>query len=101
MSPATLETKIADIAPRYREELASFVDFLLFRQSSEKTVFPPVATKSRKSLFGAMKDENFYMAPDFDAPLEDRPLRQDACRASASRRAIHRHHGFIHPSIPG
>lgn len=71
MSPALLENRIAAISPRYREELSSFVDFLLFRQSSENAVSPPVAAESRKSLFGAMKDKNFYMAPDFDAPLED------------------------------
>ena len=71
MSPATLETKIADIAPRYREELAAFVDFLLFKQSNEQRNSPTADVKPRKSLFGAMKDQNFYMAPDFDAPLEE------------------------------
>ena len=71
MSPATLEKKIAGISPRYREELASFVDFLLFKQSNEKEEIPPAVVKPRKSLFGAMKDKNFFMAPDFDAPLEE------------------------------
>ena len=71
MSPATLETKIAGISPRYREELAAFVDFLLFKQSNDQKDSPPVDVKPRKSLFGAMRDKNFYMAPDFDAPLEE------------------------------
>jgi hypothetical protein len=71
MSPTTLETKIAGISPRYREELASFVDFLLFKQSNEQKEQPPAVHKQHKSLFGAMRDKDFYMAPDFDAPLEE------------------------------
>ena len=71
MSPVTLETKIADISPRYREELASFVDFLLLKQANERQGSAPATSKPRKSLFGAMSDKNFYMAPDFDAPLEE------------------------------
>lgn len=69
MTPSTLETKIAGISPRYREELVSFVDFLLFRQSHEQKVSQTTGVKPRKSLFGAMKDSNFHMASDFDAPL--------------------------------
>ena len=71
MSPTPLETKIAGISPRYREELASFVDFLLFKQSNEQKDSQSAGIKPRKSLFGAMKDGNFYMAEDFDAPLEE------------------------------
>lgn len=37
-------------------------------------VFPKKKNESvtpRKSMFGVWKDESFYMAPDFDEPLEE------------------------------
>lgn len=71
MPPATLEAKIASISPRHRGELAAFVDFIIYKQSSELAEPSQAETRPRKSLFGAMRDGAFFMSPDFDAPLED------------------------------
>ena len=68
MSPAVLEKKIADISPRFRGELADFVEYLLYKQKMS-TVEAPLATP-HKSLFGALRGSIPYIAPDFDEPLE-------------------------------
>ena len=37
----------------------------VFSKKKNETVTP------KKSMYGVWKDESFYMAPDFDEPLED------------------------------
>lgn len=89
MSPVALEEKIARVSPPYRQELIDFIDFILYRQDHDGKPFadtfgmPPEEQLAsipddlpnkrggkRASLFGALKDDNFYMALDFDAPLD-------------------------------
>ena len=68
MSPLILEKKIAGISPQYQEELASFVEYLLFKQRTNATHSQP--TSPKKMCFGALKESIPYIAPDFDEPLE-------------------------------
>ena len=77
MPYAIVEDKIARIAPQYRGELLAFIDFLLYRQKNSVSENGAV----RKSKSGVQRrkkggrtlggfEDGFYMAPDFDAPLE-------------------------------
>ena len=77
MPYAIVEDKIAEIAPQYRGELLAFIDFLLYRQKSsvlangvarKATSVAPRRKRGGRTLGGF--EEGFYMAPDFDAPLE-------------------------------
>ena len=77
MSYATVEDKIAEIAPQYRGELLAFIDFLLYRQKNsvlangvarETTSVAQRRKRAGRTLGGF--EDGFYMAPDFDAPLE-------------------------------
>ena len=77
MPYAVVEDKIAEIAPQYRGELLAFIDFLLYRQNNSvpakgvtrKTVSSEAGRKRVGRTIGGFED-GFYMAPDFDAPLE-------------------------------
>ena len=73
MPYSLFEDKIGKIQPQYREELGAFLDFLIFRQ---EVATHAAATKDDASVHetrrkaGGLGGE-FYMAPDFDAPLEE------------------------------
>ena len=77
MPYAIVEDKIAEIAPQYRGELLAFIDFLLYRQKNSvstngvarKTDSVARRRKQGGRTLGGFED-GFYMAPDFDAPLE-------------------------------
>ena len=47
-----------------QKELYDFALFLLSRNEEK-------AKPENKSMFGVWKNEPFYMAPDFDEPIED------------------------------
>ena len=72
MPYAVLEDKIDKISPMYRGELLAFIDFLIFKQGNDAS--PGNATSDvvrsvpRRKAGGLTGD--FYMAPDFDEPLE-------------------------------
>ena len=77
MPYAIVEDKIAEISPQYRGELLAFIDFLLYRQNNsipadgavrEAKPLAPRRKRIGRTLGGF--EEGFYMAPDFDAPLE-------------------------------
>lgn len=77
MPYAMVEDKIAEIAPQYRGELMAFIDFLLYRQKNSvaatdlarKSKSAPRRHKNGVRTLGGF-EKGFYMAPDFDAPLE-------------------------------
>ena len=59
-----LEEKISKIPLQYLQELIDFADFLIAKEKKS-------SANVRKSCFGAMKNKITYIAPDFDAPIED------------------------------
>ena len=73
MPYAAVKEKVDEISPQYREELLAFLDFLIFRQKratiSEGAVSSNAAAYAPRRHAGGIAGE-FYMAPDFDAPLE-------------------------------
>jgi len=73
MPYAAVKDKVDEISPQYREELLAFLDFLIFRQKqetiSEGAVSSHVTTGAPRRHAGGITGE-FYMAPDFDEPLE-------------------------------
>ena len=77
MPYAAVEDKIAEISTQYREELLAFIDFLIFRQKNSikangvvlKTTSSRPRHKAGKRTLGGFED-GFYMAPDFNEPLE-------------------------------
>ena len=73
MPYAVVKDKVDEISPQYREELLAFLDFLIFRQkqatTSEGTVSSHVTADAPRRHAGGITGE-FYMAPDFDEPLE-------------------------------
>ena len=77
MPYAMVEDKIAEIAPQYRGELLAFIDFLLYRQrnsvSANDVARKATSVAQRRKRGGRTLggfEDGFYMAPDFDAPLE-------------------------------
>ena len=77
MPYAIVEDKIAKIAPQYRGELLAFIDFLLYRQrnsvSANDVARKATSVAQRRKRGGRTLggfEDGFYMAPDFDAPLE-------------------------------
>ena len=77
MPYTVVEDKIAKLSPQYRGELLAFIDFLIFRQNNSipaKGAVKGNASLSRRRraagrVLGGYED-GFYMAPDFDEPLE-------------------------------
>ena len=77
MPYAIVEDKIAEIDPQYRGELLAFIEFLLYRQRNSVSANGVVrkadsVARRRKKVgrtLGGFED-GFYMAPDFDAPLD-------------------------------
>ena len=73
MPYAAVKDKVDEISPQYREELLAFLDFLIFRQKqttiSGVSVSSHVTTDAPRRHAGGITGE-FYMAPDFDEPLE-------------------------------
>jgi mRNA-degrading endonuclease RelE of RelBE toxin-antitoxin system len=59
---ATLE-KVKKFPPQYQDEVKDFIEFL-----EEKKIQRP---EKKDRQFGALKGFVNYIAPDFDAPLED------------------------------
>ena len=77
MPYAVVEDKIAEISPQYREELLAFIDFLIFKQKNSikangvvlnTAASRPRRKAGRRTLGGF--EEGFYIAPDFNEPLE-------------------------------
>jgi len=62
MTELQLYTKLSSLPPVLKAEVADFVDFLLSKKKK--------AIKSKQPKFGCAKDQ-FKMAADFDAPLDD------------------------------
>ena len=58
------QEKISKIPLQYLQELIDFADFLIAKEKKS-------SANVRKSCFGAMKNKITYIAPDFDAPIED------------------------------
>ena len=70
MPYAILKDKIAEISPQYRGELLAFIDFLLYMNgASHHTASSASRRKTARRPLGGFED-GFYMAPDFDEPLE-------------------------------
>ncbi len=72
MPYATVKDKVDEISPQYREELLAFLDFLIFRQNHStlsQDGSSHVSSDSPRRHAGGITGE-FYMAPDFDEPLE-------------------------------
>ena len=74
MPYAVIENKIAEILPKYEGELLQFIDFLLFKQAGEQRMQVRTPAK-RLDAVGKLRklggyEKEFYMAPDFDEPLE-------------------------------
>lgn len=55
------ETMTADA----QKELYDFAVFLLSKKET------PIPTEQKQSIYGIWKNDDFYMSPDFDEPLED------------------------------
>lgn len=55
------------LVPKFQEEAITFMEFLMSKQKVAKV--PNVKGKIRKA--GTMRGVINYMAPDFDAPLDD------------------------------
>ena len=77
MPYAIVEDKIAEISPQYRGELLAFIDFLLYRQKNSISVNGARRHAASSASRGKMArrplggfEDGFYMAPDFDEPLE-------------------------------
>ena len=74
MPYAAVKDKVDEISPQYREELLAFLDFLIFKQNH--AMFSCVGGKSSRTVADSPKRHaggitgEFYMAPDFDEPLE-------------------------------
>ena len=65
--------KIEQIAPEYQGVLLQFIDFLLVKQNEASSSGPAHTQKNvakPKRRAGGLEG-GFYMAPDFDEPLED------------------------------
>ena len=74
MSVEMVADKIGKIAPEHLGELMQFIDFLLFRQnaaSAGSNISPPVRKEGKSRRHAGGLPGSFYMAPDFDDPLED------------------------------
>lgn len=63
MSELELLTKVSQLPPNLKEEVADFVDFLIDKHDIK-------GLQKRKLKFGMMKG-TFVMSEDFDEPLED------------------------------
>ena len=48
-----------------QKELFDFALFLLSRNENK------IVSPKKESMYGVWKNDSFYMAPDFDEPLED------------------------------
>ncbi len=72
MPYAAVKDKVDEISPQYREEVLAFLDFLIFKQNhsvfSESRASQATADSPRRHAGGITGE--FYMAPDFDEPLE-------------------------------
>ncbi len=55
------------LVPKFQEEAITFMEFLMNKQKASK--LPDAKGKIRKA--GTLKGLINYMAPDFDAPLDD------------------------------
>jgi len=70
MPYAVLEDRIAKVSSQYRGELLAFIDFLIFKQQHDfGAAEAPETAAQPKRRAGGLEGE-FYMAPDFDEPLE-------------------------------
>ena len=72
MPYAAVKDKVDEISPQYREELLAFLDFLIFRQNHStlsQDWASHVSSDVPKRHAGGITGE-FYLAPDFDEPLE-------------------------------
>ena len=72
MPYAAVKDKVDEISPQYREELLAFLDFLIFKQNHATLLrdgASHVSSDSPRRHAGGITGE-FYMAPDFDEPLE-------------------------------
>ena len=77
MPYTVVKDKIAKISPQYRGELLAFIDYLIFRQKNSlpaKDAMHVAASSSPRRMAGGRTlggyEDGFYMAPDFDEPLE-------------------------------
>lgn len=66
--PTVVERKWHSLNQANQKQAADFIDFLLAKQQMEDKSRNTTPTGIR---LGVWKDEPFYIASDFDAPLED------------------------------
>ena len=66
--PTVFERKWHSLNKTNQKQAADFIDFLLAKHQMEDKAQPPEPTGIR---LGVWKDEPFYIASDFDAPLDD------------------------------
>ena len=66
--PAAVERKWRSLNQANQKQAAEFIDFLLMRQQMGKDAQDSCETGIR---LGVWKHEPFYIADDFDAPLDD------------------------------
>lgn len=77
MPYTVVKDKIAEISPQYRGELLAFIDYLIFRQKNslptkdaiQTAISPSPRRRAGGRTLGGYED-GFYIAPDFDEPLE-------------------------------
>ena len=65
MSYAILEKEIESLPQSAVSEILDYVRIIKFKLSKDEVAAP------KKSMYGVWKGEPFYMAPDFDEPLDD------------------------------
>ena len=72
MPYAALEKKIAMVPPQFMDELSAFVDFLLYRKDNAgDSADAETSTRLRTPRKLGGFEKGFYIAPDFDEPLEE------------------------------
>lgn len=65
MPYAVLEKEIQTLPPAALSEVVDFIRLIKMKFQEKDTV------SAKKSLYGIWKNDNFYMSPDFDEPLDD------------------------------
>ena len=71
MPYTVLEKKMSRVSPQFMDELAAFVDFLLFRQDEAQRLMRDSSSRLQVPRKLGGFEKGFYMAPDFDEPLEE------------------------------
>lgn len=65
MPYAVLEKEMRTLPPAALSEVIDFIRLIKMKFQDEDII------STKKSLYGVWKNDSFYMAPDFDDPLDD------------------------------